>query len=188
MSNFLNWWFKNHFHIVIYPVYFNDIILQFKKLLFQLFNNYSVIMTQVYWTLIINFSSTFWNITLNTWFHSFDTVTNVIYFIYDFIYLNVNFIVYFNVDFMISHPRLPLPLLLYMATLTVVHQTYTEEGMLLLPIPLWVWGTDSEKHPLLHFLTKCSQCHQPQDHECDEQIPANINPPTPQQQSLSSQN
>ena len=74
-----------------------------------------------------------------------------------------------------------------MATLTVVHQTYTEEGMLLLPMPLSVWGTDSEKHPLLHFLTKPSQCHQPQDHEGHQQIPANLNPPS-QQQSLSSQN
>ena len=81
----------------------------------------------------------------------------------------------------------PFPLLLYMATLTVVHQTYTEEGMLLLPMSLWVWGTDSEKHPLLHFLTKPSQCHQPQDHEGHQQIPANPNPPS-QQQSLSSEN
>ena len=63
-----------------------------------------------------------------------------------------------------------------MATLTVVHQTYTEEGMLLLPMPLSVWGTDSEKHLLLHFLTKPSQCHQPQDHEGHQQIPANLNP------------
>ena len=72
---------KSHFHIVIYPVYFNDIILQFKKLLFQLFNIYSM-MTQVYWTFIINFSSTFQNITLNTWFHSFDTVTNVWFYLF----------------------------------------------------------------------------------------------------------
>ena len=73
-------------------------------------------MTQVYWTLIINFSSTFWNITLNTWFHSFDTITNVIYFIYHFIfvhftfYFNVNLTIYFNVDCIISHSRLPFPL------------------------------------------------------------------------------
>ena len=52
------------------------------------------------------------------------------------------------ISFFIYPP--PFPLLLYMATLTVVHQTYTEEGMLLLPMPLWVWGTDSQKHPLLH--------------------------------------
>ena len=89
-------------------------------------------------------------------------------------------------DFTISHPRLPFPLLLYMATLTVVHQTYTEEGMLLLPMPLWVWGTDSEKHPLLHFLTKPSQCHQPQDHEGHQQIPANPNPLPPTTISLKS--
>ena len=45
------------------------------------------------------------------------------------------------------------------------------------------------KHPLLHFLTKHSQCHQPQDHESYQQILAKPNPSTPpQQQSLSSQN
>ena len=101
--------FKNHFHIVIYQVYFNDIVLQFKKLLFQLFNIYSMMMTQVYWTLIINFSSTFWNITLNTWFHSFDTVTNVIYFIYHFIYLNVNYYCLFKCGFYHFPSQTPLP-------------------------------------------------------------------------------
>ena len=45
----------------------------------------------------------------------------------------------------------------------------------------------SVKHLLLYFLTNSSQCHQPQDHEGHQQIPANPDPPS-QQQSLSSQN
>ena len=75
--------FKNHFHIVIYSVYFNDIILQFKKSLFQLFNIYSVMMTQVYtWTLTPDFSSTFQNITLYTSCNLFDTITNVSFYLF----------------------------------------------------------------------------------------------------------
>ena len=80
----------------------------------------------------------------------------------------------------------PIPSPTYMATLTVVHQAYIEEGLLLLPMPEYGNST-SEKHPLLHFLTKPSQCHQPQDHEGHQQIPDNPNSPS-QQQSFSIQN
>ena len=135
---------------------------------------------------LLNFLQHIENITLNISMDTFVMETTIIYFMYQFIFwghftlhFNLNFLVYLKVDFIISHPRLPFPLLLYIATLTVVHLTYTEEGILLLPMPFWVWGTDSEKHPLLHLLTKPSECHQPQDHEGHQQISANPYPPNP---------
>ena len=57
-------------------------------------------------------------------------------FFYRFKYLSLVMILCFLINQIIFiHPP-PFPLLLYMATLTVVHQAYTEEGLLLLPMPL----------------------------------------------------
>ena len=128
-----------------------------------------MMMTHENYKFIIKFSSTYWKYYIEhfNWYFCYGNNYHLFYvLIYFFwghftLHFNLNFLVYLKVDFIISHPRVPFPLLLYMATLTVVHHTYTEEGMLLLPMPFWVWGTDSEKHPLLHLLTKPSECHQP---------------------------
>ena len=67
----------------------------------------------------------------------------ITYFIYQFIffknytlYFNLNFIIQLKINFIISHSRRPFILLLYIATLSVVHQTYREETILLFPMPL----------------------------------------------------
>ena len=68
------------------------------------------------------------------------------------------FFLYYIKLFFIYPP--PFPLLLYMATLTVVHQTYTEEACYCFLYLSEYGDSASEKHPLLYFLTKPSQHHQ----------------------------
>ena len=141
---------------------------------------YSMMMTQVYWTFIINFSSTFQNITLNTWFHSFDTVTKVMYLIYHFIYFNVNFTIYFQCGFYQFPSQTPLPSPTLYGYLGQWYIRHTQRRACYCFLCLSEYGElTQQKHPLLHFLTKCSQCHQPQDHDGHQQIPANPQPPYP---------
>ena len=113
----------------------------------------------------------------------------------------MHFILYFNTEFFYRFKYLSLVMILCFLSIKLFLYIHPPSLSYFIWLP-WQWyirhtqrracfcflclseygDSASEKHPLLHFLTKPSQCHQQQDHEGHQQIPANPNPHSQQSQ------
>ena len=100
-------------------------------------------------------------------------------FFYTFKYLSLLMILCFLINqIIIIHPTPSLSYFISLPSQWYIRHTLRKACYSFLCLSEYGNST-SEKHPLLHFLTKPSQCHQPQDHEGHQQIPANPTPPLP---------